>query len=273
MPRNATILVATIAALRAETRRATNRVYVVAASGMMYKFDDASSAADDGVEVLKPDAVSGNGRYIRMTAGAQVEGGQRAINVLRMASNGADTETVTIGADVYELDRAANGVTAGRIAVTGHADDTPTNVLTALETRINAKVGVEKVTAVKISANELLVIADEPGAVVLACAETLGGANNLWVNATMYGGRVVSGRKNSAQVRVPKAEEVTLGNMHFMFDFTPTVVIVLVAPTATPGAYKIWAGVATISGGRVTIDNAGAVDWAATDNVTVLAFE
>jgi hypothetical protein len=273
MPRNATIVLADLAALRAEPRLATNRLYIVKSTGFMYKYDDTSAAADDGVEVVKPTSVSGNGRFLRMAVGAELHAGQRAVNVLRVASNVADTETVTIGADVYEFDRAADGVTAGRIAVTGHADDTPTNALTALETKINAKVGVEKVTAVKISANELLIIADEPGAVVLACAETLAGANNAWAAAAMYGGKAVASSKTSTQKRVPNATEVALGNMHFLFDFTPVAAIVLIAPTATPGAYKIWDGVLTISGGRVTINNAGSVDWAATDDVVVIAYE
>src|SRR5512139_1621831 len=114
--------------------------------------------------------------------------GSREINVLRVASNVADAQTVTIGNDVYEFDRAANGVTAGRIAVTGHADDTPTNALTKLVAKINA-VGTEPVTAVKISANEMLIYSDSPRAYALACAETLAGSNNAWASATMYGGR------------------------------------------------------------------------------------
>ena len=33
--------------------------------------------------------------------------GRRAINVLRLASNVADAETITIGSEVYEIDTAA----------------------------------------------------------------------------------------------------------------------------------------------------------------------
>ncbi len=42
--------------------------------------------------------------------------GARAVNVLRVASAVADTETITIGSDVYEVD-VGDGITAGRILV------------------------------------------------------------------------------------------------------------------------------------------------------------
>lgn len=88
----------------------------------------------------------------------------------------------------------------------------------------------------------------------------------------MYGGRPQIQRKYALQKRVPTATEVALGNLHLRFDFTPNYVQVFVAPTATPGALAIWDGAVTISGGLVTLDNSGGTDWAATDDVTVVAW-
>lgn len=204
--------------------------------------------------------------------------GVAPIAVLRLASNVADTETVTIGADVYEFDRAANGVTAGRIAVTAHSDDTPANASTALANKINAS-GTELVKAVRISANEILIYAadavggDPDGSTATtALAETMAGANNAWDTAALRGGQDADYRAAASASRVPNATEVALGNMHFVFPFTVATAVAEVRVTAG-GTPKGWVGGVTISGNRVTLDNAGATDWAATDTVTVIAFE
>src|SRR5258708_4024165 len=84
--------------------------------------------------------------------------GRRAMNVLRLASDSADGETITIGRDVYEIDTAANpgAVTAGNIRVNCNAGVTPTIASAALVTAINAN-NTHKLTAVAISVNEVLV--------------------------------------------------------------------------------------------------------------------
>lgn len=205
--------------------------------------------------------------------------GLAPIAVLRIASDVADAQTVTIGADVYEFDRAANGVTAGRIAVTGHADDTPTAATPALVSKINAS-GTEFVKAVQISVNEILIYkaaavggAAADSADTTALAETLAGANNAWDTAALRGGRVAGHKAIGFSSRVPNAAEVALGNMHFVFPtFTPTHVIVQVRVTSG-GTPKAWVGGVTISGNVVTLDNTGATDWAATDTVTIIAIE
>jgi hypothetical protein len=197
------------------------------------------------------------------------DAGLKAVNVLRVASNVADAETVTIGKDVYEFDRAANGVTAGRIAVTGHADDTPAAATNALITAINTK-GTEPVTAIDISDNEVLIAANAVGAVTTACAESLAGANNAWAATAMYGGRAAGKKKISVQSRVPLTQEVNLGNMHFLFDFAPTILEVYAYVTATPGLSKSWNGAATVIGNRLTLDNSGTTDWTTSDTVVVV---
>lgn len=200
-----------------------------------------------------------------------IDPGSREINILRLASNVADAQTITIGNDVYEFDRAANGVTAGRIAITGHADDTPANASTKIVSTINAQ-GTEPVTAVKIGDSEILIYSDSPRAYGLACAETLAGSNNVWSNATMYGGRSHRGKPRRVAIRaqVPTATEVALGHMYFVFAFVPVVLSVDVYVTLTPGVAKAWNGAVAITGTRVAIDNGGDTDWAETDTVVVV---
>jgi hypothetical protein len=199
-----------------------------------------------------------------------IEKGVHAVNVLRVAANVADAQTVTIGSNVYEFDRAENGVTAGRIAVTGHADDTPANATNALIAAINAS-GTEPVTAIDIGANEILLKVDGPGPVEITCAETLAGTNNELAYTKTYGGAVAGGLQLAKSSRVPDATEVALGNLHFVFAFTPVFVSVHVYTTST-GAAIAWDGVATIgASGLVTLDNSGSVDWATTTTVSVLA--
>jgi hypothetical protein len=184
-------------------------------------------------------------------------------------SRGASGTTVATHADATAI-YIGDGVVSGNIPVGLEATLTPTAATPALVADVNSQ-GTEAVTMVQISVNEILLKADAVGAVTLACTETLAGANNGWNAAAMYGGKAQAVSLVNRQQRVPLAQEVTLGDMQFQFDFTPTIVLVAVAPTATPGAASAWDGSITISGGLVTLDNSGAVDWAATDTVTVLA--
>ena len=198
--------------------------------------------------------------------------GQRAQNVLRVAANVADAETITIGAQVYEIDTAATAtITAGRVRVNCNAGVTPAIASPAIVAAINGNVS-SPVTAYLVSDNEVLIIAKRAGAIVLDCTETLAGTNNAWGSATMYGGVNLpeSLPVASMQARVPITAEVTLGNLHFYFPFTPTKVMVVVRVTSGL-AVKAWDGGYSISGGRVTVNNSGSTDWATSDTVTVLA--
>ncbi len=157
-------------------------------------------------------------------------------------------------------------------------DPTADEVLDALESTINdnedSGVTALRIVAEKISTTHLLITAKNTDVVTHACSETLTGANNGWSAAAMYGGARTRGKKMSIVSRVPTAVEDALDLMHFKLPFTPGTVLVFIAPTATPGAYKIWDGAPAIDGGHVTIDNSGSVDWAATtDTVTVLFIE
>lgn len=192
-----------------------------------------------------------------------------AINVLRVASNVADGETVTIDGTVFEATTDGT-VATGRIPVDVSAAVTPTAFLTALVAALNGA-GIPW-QGTKISANEMLIVGSRFQSKAAACSETLAGSNNAWAAATCYGGE---GPAEDLPVtvlvqRVPNATEVAIGNMHFHFGFAPTSVMAFVRVTST-GIPKAWVGATLLSGNRVTVDNSGATDWAETDTVIILA--
>lgn len=199
--------------------------------------------------------------------------GRRAVNVLRLAANVADGETITIGGEVYEIDTAADpgAITAGRIRVNCNAGVTPSIASAAIVAAINANT-LLGLTAVAISVNEILVFTNnDTSALTLPCSETLAGANNQWSAATFTGGQLAKPQGVSMAQRTPNATEVAIGNLHFVFPFAVGAAMAQVR--SSTGAAKAWDGVLTISGSRVTLDNAGATDWAATDTVAVLAHQ
>ncbi len=262
--------------LRAHTSPILDDFAFVKDTVEFFDYDSTSLVADDDAATVKPThRLAGQpGRWIRRAAAAESSGilsdpGRRAVNVLRVASNVADEEVVVIGDDTYEFDRADDGViTVGAIAVTGHADDTPTAATDALIAAINAS-GTEAVEAIDIGNNEILIVALEVGEVELACTTDMGGANNAWGAAAMYGGAAPATKKLVAQTRVPTAQEVALGNMHFVFPFVPTVVAVEVRVTAT-GVVVAWGGSIAVVDNRVTLTNGTNPDWAETDTVKLV---
>ncbi len=184
-------------------------------------------------------------------------------------SRGASGTTAATHANALDIYKG-DGVTAGRIAVGLVTTLTPTAFTAALVGDINSQTA-QSVTATLVSVNEILLSANAVGAVILATTETLAGANNAWAATAMYGGRAQAVRKFAIQTRVPKALDVTLGSMKFVYDFTPTLVQVFVVVTATPGVAVAWDGVVTIASGLVTIDNAGSTDWTTAHTLLVIA--
>ncbi len=69
-----------------------------------------------------------------------------------------------------------------------------------------------------------------------------------------------------AKSRVISAADVVAGSVSFDFHYTLPVHAVVTVQDST-GAVKAWDGGYAISANKVTVDNAGAVDWAATDVV------
>lgn len=110
------------------------------------------------------------------------------------------------------------------------------------------------------------------GVLTTACAEALAGAGNAWNAANLYAGAEPVEKKVLYVQRVPTAAEVTAGFMRFAVDFTPGRIDVLVLVTAS-GLETAWNGNRTFASGVVSIDNAGATDWATTSTVYVAIHE
>lgn len=177
----------------------------------------------------------------------------------------ASTETFTAVGNIFDA------VTLG--TTTAGVDPTAGEGSDALIAAINAS-ATEAVKAIDISANEVLIVAEEAGVVTLALAETMGGANNAVDTSAMRGGGAASAVNIATVSRVPNATEVALDQMHIPLDFAPNFVFVQVRVTAN-GTIKAWDGGMTITSGDnpyITLTNAGNTDWAATDTVYVIAF-
>lgn len=256
-----------------------------------WSYDAASEEAmGDGSTVIRPAnrLVTQPGRWkicalgvkaasighaaFQAASGVLRDSGRKHINVLRLAADVADGETVTIGDDVYEFDDD-DDFTEGNIQVDVSGGLTPALAGAALVEKINELGGEEQILATALSANEILIESIDVASIeALACAETLGGANNGWGAAAMYGGRAPAVRKVVAASRVPTAQEVALGRMHFLLDFTPSAILVDVRVTAT-GVAKLYGGARANVAGLVTLTNGTDPDFAATDTVQILAFE
>jgi hypothetical protein len=162
----------------------------------------------------------------------------------------------------------------GGIAVGMGATLTPTVFTARLVADINNR-GTTRVTAQLIDVNTIALYTSavrgsgdvRPTVESIATTETLDGSGNAFDAATLSGGRVSS--PVIPVVIVPTAVEVTEGKIRRYFPGTPEVLLTLVSTVST-GAAVVWDGAVTVAGGRVTWDNAGSVDWAATSRV--LAF-
>ena len=207
---------------------------------------------------------------------SQDDPGIAAFAILNVTGDAIDVEGVTIGADTYETDIAADGVVAGSIAVVPSTNLTPTNYTPALVAAINT-LGTESVSAIAVSTAIVLVftsttrgsLVPAASAAVTVLAEDL--TNAAWDTLALRGGRAAGLQVTAFDARVPNALEVTLGLMEFVFPFAVDGAMVQIRITAT-GIAKIWVGGLTIDGYRVIIDNTGATDFAATDTVYVFAY-
>lgn len=176
-----------------------------------------------------------------------------------------------VAGDLLATTESGSHTEWGAATLASGADPTAEQFIDAMVLAIAAS-NTQGIAAAKISATELLIYSVVARSIALACTETLAGTNNSWSAAAMYGGAAAAIKKQQAFSRVPTAAEVVHGNMHFMCTFTPTKVFTEVVVTSS-GVPKVWLGGVTITGNRVTLDNAGATDWAATDTVRVLAIE
>lgn len=235
------------------------------AHNIVQKPDNSWNIIDDRTSVIGL-KVNGDNSVSRADSGNQ------AINILRLAANVADTETVTVGVDVFEFDSNAT-FTAGRIPVDVSGGLTPTVASAAFVTKFNSS-NTQNLRAYAPTVNEIVIASNDPAATALACSETLGGTNNAFDNATMRDGAAPTLGRVMTDTRVPSTQEVAIGFLNWPLTFVPRTVIVQVRVTSS-GAVKAWDGNTVIDATNkaVRIDNAGSTDWAATDTITIIAME
>jgi len=180
---------------------------------------------------------------------------------------GVDTDTVTVGAEVYELD-TNSAVTAGNIAVDISGGATAEETIDALVLAINAS-GKSGVQAVKIDAGTMLLTskkAVDDSFASVSLAETL---TNGTLEAAMIPGRKRETKR--AFGREPTAFEVADGRMFFPVDEVLAGLDVDVHVRDVSGIVKAWNGAVIFDGPNkaIVLDNTGAVDWVVGDRVLV----
>ncbi|MDI7166626.1 hypothetical protein [Leptospira santarosai] len=179
--------------------------------------------------------------------------GYFGINILRLASNVSDGETISIGGLIFQFDRALLGVPSGNVGISTHSDDTPANVSTAIVSAINVQKHSE-VFALRMSNNEILTInkefESEP-----TFGSTMAGASNQWASPSSISGQKPGTVQSGFVKRIPTAVEVAIGKIRVAFDFTPVFEDIRVVQTVKPGVQIAWDGTVSISGNILTLDN------------------
>lgn len=176
----------------------------------------------------------------------------------------SDAETVTVGAEVYEFDDDAS-VVAGNILVDVSGDLSAANALAKLTLAINAsgRSGVRAEDPVDgVNMDLIAQKAHDNVSANVALAETM--ANGAIDTAMQLGKK---GTPPMKFTRSPSALEVVATRMKWFFDREVSAVQVHVRTTA--GVVKAWDGADGFNDTEVTLDNGGAVDWVATDRVTL----
>lgn len=211
-----------------------------------------------------------------------VAGGNYPAIILRLASNVANGETVTIHDKTYEF-RTSGSPTGANVAVDASGGVTPTLMSAALVTAFNASKpgGIGKhLHAVALSVNEIAFIYCLNGvspntAPTITASETLAGSNNTIDSALGRGS--ARGAQKAVIARVPTTQEVALGKMNIFLPFTPVTAQVEVQTTSSNAAV-VWDGAITITAASgsapayVTLDNSGLTDWATTSTVRLFAY-
>ena len=169
------------------------------------------------------------------------------------------TETFTHASNIF--DAATLGTT------TAGVDPTAAEAVTAFAAAFLARPTLEGYAE---GTTGVTVIETKESGGPSALTETLAGSGNAWQGANMIGKTDPTGADSNLPGLVSRAAiagEVTDGFMTFGFGGDVSTVLVQVRTAA--GVVKAWDGAIVISGRAVRLSNAGSVDWASTDIVTL----
>ncbi len=192
-------------------------------------------------------------------------------------TRGVSGTTIATHADATDL-YEGDGVTAGNIPVGLVATLTPTAFTAALTPDINA-FGTELITAQNPNVNSVYIFtADAVGgdpfgsAAVIACTETLAGANNQWAVAAIESGRAAGTRLASLQIHTVNATEVALGEHRMTFPFDITAFITQAYTSAGVPKNALTDQVVVENDNQIVWDGTGALNPADGDTLHVLAW-
>ena len=232
-------------------------------TGKTYATLDADNIADDSIDSAHIAAGAIDLEHLSTGAKIVYDRGQYATGWILISDTVSDTETVTIGADVYEFDVSADGVTGGRIDV--DCDGSKAAALAALIAAINAS-GTEAVTA------------DTPadGDYINLTADAVGPAGNIVLSnaatnvttQTMAGGRAAGDVAITTAKYTVTALDATRGKIQLTIEQGTDVLHIQCEVRSSAGLLKADTTVAE-AGGVFTLTE-GAAAWAANDVVTIL---
>jgi hypothetical protein len=254
----------------------------VTLGGKVYTFQTALTNADGNVLIGASTAASLTNLIAAITLGAGAGTGyataMTANTSVTMVQAAGTTATVTAlipgtaGNAIASTETLTNGSFGGATLANG-VDPTAAEFTTAFAASVNAQSAFY--SAIRISANEVLVYTKTTGVLSHVFSETLAGSNNVWA-ATATPLHVGAGARVDAPVPFPvsraaTATEVALNKVHFIFPFSITEAMVQVRTSTNQT--KLWDGIVTISGQRVTLDSGtGSTPIAAGDIAHVVAY-
>lgn len=188
----------------------------------------------------------------------------------------ADGDFFQLGDKIFEIDEAADGVVAGRIAIDTSGDVTAAAAVLTIIGVINGNKPVTPLTAEVHpgDADHILLIADKRG-----------GAGNMVYTATFANTSTITGSGN-LQFGENGASQIMARNEYIVEaeDASATQVVIDTGLTtarhyklqiySSAGVEKAWDGALILdSNKRLILDNSGAVDWIDTDIIRWEAWE
>lgn len=223
-------------------------------------------------------AGSADADVVIRSQGDETRNGIVAVARLFMPNQPVDTNTIGIGADVYEFD-SGGGVTAPNIAVTigGSAAATRANLISAINTLGTAFVRADEVgTAVMVRSAVTRGGSATPADPNVALTEAITDALDFWdvgnVNLNTLSGQAYAYIKQATAVLTVNAGMVTAASFFVAdFPFTPSGFTFQVRTSA--GVIKLVTDAVTIVNTAILYTLAGATQAANTDVITITAWQ
>lgn len=187
----------------------------------------------------------------------------------------ADGDLINIGNKTYEIDEAADGVTAGNIAVDTSGDTTAAQAVATIVGVINANKPSVPVTALAHpgDSDHILITADARAAAGnMVFTATFSATSTITGSGLLQFGEDGGSQVESRVEYIAEAEDVSATMIVIETGMnSPRFADVTVRDAG--GAVVAWDGDLVVSGSQIRIDNGGAVDWVDGSVLTVTYWE